>query len=92
MEKVICDVCKTEFTDCFSSETNQAYGCASDFHQDEKGTSVLCHYGSSYDTSRFEIQLESNIYGESGVICDSCITKMIKNQEIVEDKNFQHFG
>ena len=52
MEKVICDVCKTEFTDCFSPETNQAYGCASDFYQDEKGTSVLCHYGSSYDTSK----------------------------------------
>ncbi len=92
MEKVTCNVCGKKHKECFSAETNQAFGCASDFYQDNDGTSVLCHYGSTYDTSKFKVKLESPIYGKSGVICDSCIAKMIKNEEIVEDKNFNYFG
>lgn len=91
-EIVQCDVCKHIFTNCFSPKTNQAYNCASDFLSDDEGSYILCHYGSSFDTSKFTIQKTSSLFGKEGVICDQCIQNFINQKEIVLDENYNYWS
>ncbi len=92
METVKCDVCETIFTDCFSAETSQAVGCASDFFNKEKNSYILSSYGSAFDTSRFIVSLDSKHYLAKGTICDCCIEKLVENKEIKEDANFNYWS
>jgi hypothetical protein len=91
-ENVQCNVCNHIFTDCFSTETNQAYDCAADFLSDDDGSYILCHYGSSFDTSKFIIQKTSSLFGKEGVICDQCIQNLIDQKEIALDKNYNYWS
>lgn len=91
MEYVKCDVCSQIFTDCFSAETNQAYGCASDFFSKENSSYILSSYGSSFDTTRFVVSKNSKHYHAHGTICDCCIEKMMKSEEIKEDTSFNYW-
>jgi hypothetical protein len=92
MKLVKCDICNTVFNDCFSAETNQAYGCASDLYIKENETYILSHYGSSFDTIRFLVTKKSLLYQRQGTICDYCIEQFINKEEIIEDKNFDFWG
>lgn len=92
MESVKCDVCLTVFDDCFSVETNQAYGCASDFYTKENQTYILSNYGSSFDTSRFLVTRQSPLHQQQGTICDHCIEQMINKEEATEDQNFDFWA
>lgn len=92
MESVKCDVCETVFTDCFSAETSQAYGCASDFFNNEKNSYILSSYGSIFDTSRFIVSSTSTYHNHTGIICDCCIEKLVKSKEIQEDPAFDYWA
>lgn len=92
MESVKCDVCLTVFDDCFSVETNQAYGCASDFYTKENQTYILSNYGSSFDTSRFLVTRQSTLHQRQGTICDHCIEQMIDKKEAIEDQKFDFWA
>lgn len=92
MEFVKCDVCNTVFNDCFSAETNQAVGCASDLYVKEEQTYILSHYGSSFDTSRFLVTRQSPLHQRQGTICDHCIEQLINKNEATEDKNFDFWA
>ena len=92
MESVNCDVCNTVFNDCFSAETNQAYGCASDLYTKENQTYILSHYGSSFDTTRFLVTRQSPLHQRQGTICDHCIEQLIHKEEATEDQNFDFWA
>ena len=92
MESVKCDVCNTVFNDCFSAETNQAVGCASDLYVKEEQTYILSHYGSSFDTSRFLVTRQSPLHQRQGTICDHCIEQLIHKEEATEDQNFDFWA
>lgn len=92
MEFVKCDVCNAVFNDCFSAETNQAYGCASDFYTKETQTYILSHYGSSFDTTRFLVTRLSPLHQQQGTICDHCIEQLIQKEEVIEDQNFDFWS
>lgn len=88
MESIKCDVCENAFTDCFSFETNQAFGCASDLFVQEEQTYILSHYGSSFDTTRFLVARTSPLHQRQGIVCDHCIEQLINENHIQEDQNF----
>lgn len=91
-EQVICGVCNKEFNDCFSAETDQAYGCSANVYVDDnEETYVIAHYGSDYDTSRFKVNKESNLLNKNVVICDCCITEALNKNEIVKEESFSYF-
>lgn len=92
MESIKCDVCNTVFNDCFSAETNQAGGCASDLYVKENQTYILSHYGSSFDTIRFLVSRQSPLHQRQGIICDHCIEQLINKQEATEDQNFDFWA
>lgn len=92
MSSVKCDVCQKLFTNCFSVETNQAFKCASSFYSKENESGILCHYGSEFDTKKFNISPSSSYYNKSGTICDCCIEKLMEQQEIQEDMNFDYWN
>lgn len=92
MESIKCDVCDTVYNDCFSFETNQAYGCASDLFVQEEQTYILSHYGSSFDTTRFLVARHSPLHQRQGIVCDSCIEQLINQKQIQEDQNFDFWA
>lgn len=92
MESVKCDVCNTAFNDCFSAETNQAFGCASDLFIKENQTYILSHYGSSFDTLRFLVLRQSPLHQRQGTICDHCIEQLINKEEVTQDQNFDFWA
>jgi hypothetical protein len=92
MESVKCNVCGKIFTNCFSAETNQAFGCASDFFCHEKTSYILSSYGSSFDTTRFIVEENSKHHHADGTICDSCIEGLVESKDIKEDPNFNYWA
>lgn len=92
MESVKCDVCNTVFNDCFSAETNQAVGCASDLYVKEDQTYIECNYGSGFDTLRFLVTRQSPLHQRQGTICDHCIEQLINKEEATEDQNFDFWA
>lgn len=51
--------------------------------------SIYCHYGSIYDTMKFDL---SNYILKEGKICDECITTLLSKKLIIEDKNFNYWN
>lgn len=92
MESIKCDVCESAFNDCFSFETNQALGCASDLFVEKKQTYILSHYGSRFDTTRFFVSPQSSLQDRQGIVCDNCIEQLINEKQIQEDQNFDFWA
>lgn len=88
MESVKCNICNTVFNDCFSAETYQAFGCASDLYVNKEQNYIISNYGSSFDTTRFLVDRESPLQQRQGTICDHCIEQLIGKKEVMEDKEF----
>lgn len=92
MESIKCDVCENLFYDCFSVETNQASGCASDLFVEKEHTYILSHYGSSFDTTRFFVNPQSPLHQRQGTVCDHCIEQLINEKQIQADQNFDFWA
>jgi hypothetical protein len=89
MEKVFCNNCNLGYKDVFSQESNQAFGCASDVVVHNEQRYIYSHYGSEYDTLKHIVSESSEI--KLGVICDCCISNSLRNNEIIEDTNFNYW-
>lgn len=96
---VTCELCKNEYNNIFSLETNQAYSCASNYISKENETYILSHYGSKFDLSKFNVKSKALIENLSEVlqkkevvICDNCIENLIKNNQVEKDKKFEYFN
>lgn len=89
MDDILCQTCKTIFQ---NGQINDGHGnhCASDVFINEQGQKeVRSHYGSDYDTSRFN--LTENSILQEGVVCDECLETEIAAGHAIEDKSFNYF-
>ena len=76
---VTCNVCEKKYNPVFRNSTDQGYECASVV----KNGVLAGHYGSEVaDMITFEIKTQD--LKEGHVICDTCITSMIKDELLVE--------
>lgn len=84
MKNVICMTCQKNYHDVY--QENQAVGCSSDYIA--KKRAIFCHYGSIYDTSKFNV-VDGNF--KEGNVCDTCIDIAIKNKNIILDEIFDYW-
>jgi len=88
-EAIICATCGKEYSNMFSN-SNQAYGCASELIEKQGELFSLSHYGSCYDTMKHIFKKNGDF--KLGIICDKCIEKAIAEGIAIEDENYNYFS
>ena len=78
--KVMCNSCRKKY-DAIFVESYQANGCAATVHFSENV--IQGYYGSNrYDMKRYVFGENIPDWVNEGVICDDCITKLLKEGHI----------
>lgn len=91
MEVIKCIQCKCFFYDSLNPDFILKQSCESVLSFNDNNSYIISHYGSSFDTNKFNIEPQSSLYKKEGDICDNCIQQLLDKKEIVKDNSFDYW-